>query len=64
MSENQKIDIQDHIISLLPRMRWLTVHLCSVNGYSPSSIYRAVDSMLRDGVIVIDEHGVLRRAGE
>lgn len=57
--------MQSRVISLLPTTRPEVVRNLNVKyGVYPSAVYRAISTLVKRGVISIDEYGVITRAGE
>lgn len=62
MNPRKPGSIQARVIQLLPCPRAEVVStLCRTGGFHSSATYRAINSLLKRGVISIDEYGVITR---
>ena len=61
MTTRKLSDLQAHIIAHLPAHRGQVAYFCANDGYHESSAYRAINTLLRRGLITIDDSGMVRR---
>ena len=64
MTTHKLSELQVLIFAATPNTRSRVAAFCRHLGYIPSSVYRAINTLQRRGLVTIDESGTVRRAGE
>ena len=63
MTDHKLSGLQASILSKLPKTRGEII-CATVNYYHPSSTYRAINTLIKRGLVTVYDSGMVRRTGK